>query len=116
MDANRKTVAVVIAGRTIDMLVPTEGQIVGLQMLQSNKLSMGAKLQGLSELFLALLPTDDDRSWFASQMASGDHTVDDFVLSLKAIASAPDVEPTEAGPAKKRAAKKTPAKKTTASR
>lgn len=117
MDANkpRENVLVNIAGRQVKMARPTDGQILGLQMLQSGKLSDGARLEGLSELFLSLLPTDGDRAWFVMQFANGAYSLNDFTLSLKAIATAPAVLDDEERPVTrkpvKRAAKKTAARR-----
>jgi hypothetical protein len=114
MDAKktRETVAVNIAGREVQVLRPSEGQVVGLQMLQSDKVPAGVKLQGLSELMLSLLPTDDDKAWFVMQFTGGTYDVNDFILSVKAIITAPAAK---AGAAPKAPAKRT-AKKTTARR
>lgn len=117
MDANktRNTIAVNIAGREIRMWQPTEGQVMGLQMIQSDKVPIGLKMQGLSEMFLSLLPTDADKAWFVTQFAAGEYDVKDFILSLKAIMTAPAASDDALEPAAetpKKTARKTTARKT----
>jgi hypothetical protein len=99
MDANRKTVAVKIAGRAVDMYKPTQDQIVGLSLFESPHLPTGAKIKILTNLFMTLLPTEEDRVWFAEQMVGGDYSTDDLVQTISAIATAKDVP----APAKKTA-------------
>jgi hypothetical protein len=88
MDANRETVHVKIAGRDVAMLKPTQDQLVGLTMVNSPHLPEGAKISALTNMFLVLLPTDEDREWFLSQMVGGNYSLEDLTKTLTAIATA----------------------------
>jgi hypothetical protein len=87
MDAKRETVPVKIAGRPVNMLKPTGDQIVGLNMFNSPHMPDGAKINALTNMFLVLLPSDDDRTWFMDQMIQGSYTVKELATTLSAIAT-----------------------------
>lgn len=87
MDAN--TVTVSIAGREFEMARPSGAQIMGLQMMTSNQLSETSKLNIMMEMFLRLLPDDEARTWAATQFAINNASPDEFVLTLKALITAP---------------------------
>jgi hypothetical protein len=112
MDANqtsRTTVPVTIAGRAVDMIKPTSDQLVGLTMFNSPYMPEGAKIKALTDMFLVLLPTDEDRGWFMEQLIGGNWTVKEMATTLTAVATYnPDTA--EENPAKapaKRTAKRT---------
>jgi hypothetical protein len=120
----RKGIPVDIAGRRINLIPVTSEQIISLQMAESAKIGDGTRLKIISELFLSLMPTTDDREFLALALATNDFTIEDLNATITRIATAAavDVEDT-AGPdgttpapvpprARKTAKKTTPRKRT----
>lgn len=85
-------VPVVIAGRPIDAIPLTSEQVFSLQMAESDQIPDGMKLKVLSELFLALMPGDDDRGHLMLAFATQQFTMADLTDTLRRIAT---VEPVD---------------------
>lgn len=97
MDANpktpRKTVTVSIAGRELEMFVPSNNQLVGLSMIQSAFFPDGQKLTAMTDMFLMLLPDDDARGWFMSNLLADKYSLEDMAATISRVATAPTAKP-----------------------
>lgn len=111
MDANRRTVAVTIAGRPMDLIMPTPDQMLGLKMLEAQDLPEGLQLEATMGLFRKMIPTEDDWGWFVLQLTLGEYTVNDLMLSLKEIGTSPAAVVAPVPPRVRKAAAKKTAKR-----
>lgn len=109
MDANRETVPVMMAGREVAVIRPSENQLVGLAMWSEADLPYATKLKSLSKLFTALIPVEDDRAWFFEQLLMGDYTLGEMTKTIQQIATAGKDQPKP--PAPRAAVKKTAARR-----
>lgn len=85
-------IPVTIAGREVNARPLTSEMLVSLQMAESDQIADGVKLKVISELFLSLMPTEDDRGHLMLSFATQQFTMADLTATLKRIATAPQVD------------------------
>lgn len=90
MDAKQLVIPVTIAGRPIDLIAPTQDQLWGMSLLANDQLPDGARMNAVNAMMMALLPDDEAKTHFAEQLVTGGYTIEDMMVTLKAVAT---VEP-----------------------
>jgi len=81
------------------MYVPKAGQLTALSLMKSSKLDDMQKLSAITGMLVSLFPTEDDKSWFVEQLASGDYELDDMITTVQmVIGAAAPKEETKAEP------------------
>lgn len=104
MDATtRKTVTANMAGRSVEISIPTDNQLAALMMIQSEQLNDLAKVDLITELFLALLPDEDAKKWFIRQLCINTYSVQEIAETIMSLGSPEEPKKT----AKKTAARRT---------
>lgn len=92
---------------------PSQGQLLGLAMVNSGGFSEEEQVELIMAAILKLIP-DTHRKAFVQLYLSGGHTAADLIATFQSIAGATGVDEGPVNRAQKRAAKKAPAKKAVA--